>query len=98
MNSENWKRVLGLCAVCAAPVEPERFGLLFIAGPWFFLGLQDLLRYLPPFVAGVVLPLAPVAILFWLPEGGAGRRGWLLALVLWLFAYAVFTLLCWLRI
>ena len=82
----------------AAPVEPERFGLLFIAGPWFFLGLQELLRYLPPFVAGVLLPLVPVALLFWLPEGGAHRRGWLLALLLWLVAYAVFTLLCWLRI
>lgn len=81
-------------ALVAAPVEPDRFGLLFIAGPWFFLGLQELLRYLPPFVAGVAIPLAPLALLFWLPEDGPARRGWLLAIILWLLAYTVLTLLC----
>lgn len=81
-------------ALVAAPVEPDRFGLLFIAGPWFFLGLQELLRYLPSFVAGVAIPLAPLALLFWLPEDGPTRRGWLLAIILWLLAYTVLTLLC----
>lgn len=85
---------VGVSAVFAAPVEPERFGLLFIAGPWFFLGLQELLRYLPAFVAGVVIPLAPVALLFWLPADGSARRYGIVAILLWLFAYAVLTLLC----
>ena len=85
---------VGVSAVFAAPVEPERFGLLFIAGPWFFLGLQELLRYLPAFVAGVVIPLAPVVLLFWLPADGSARRYGIVAILLWLFAYTVLTLLC----
>ena len=85
-------------ALVAAPVEPDRFGLLFIAGPWFFLGLQELLRYLPPFVAGVLIPLAPLAALCWLPADGPNRQRWLIAIVLWLVAYALFTLLCWQRL
>lgn len=40
----------------AAPFEPDRAGISYISGPWFFLGLQELLRYLSPLVAGVAAP------------------------------------------
>jgi ubiquinol-cytochrome c reductase cytochrome b subunit len=82
----------------AAPIEPNRFGLLFIAGPWFFLGLQELLRYWPPFVAGVLAPLLPLALLFWLPKSSLFRSRVLLGIGLWLLAYAILTYLCILRI
>jgi len=81
-----------------APMEPNRFGLLFIAGPWFFLGLQELLRYLSPFIAGVVTPLLPLALLFWLPKTKTARVYALLAILLWLLIYAVLTYLCLQRI
>jgi ubiquinol-cytochrome c reductase cytochrome b subunit len=82
----------------AAPMEPSRFGLLFIAGPWFFLGLQELLRYWPPFVAGVLTPLLPLALLFWLPKSSRFRSPALLSIGLWLLAYAILSYLCILRI
>jgi ubiquinol-cytochrome c reductase cytochrome b subunit len=79
-------------------MEPNRFGLLFIAGPWFFLGLQELLRFLSPFVAGVLIPLLPLALLFWLPKTSQSRFRTLLGIGLWLLAYAVLTFFCILRI
>jgi len=83
-----------LSIVLTAPMEPNRFGLLFIAGPWFFLGLQELLRSLPPFIAGVVTPLLPLGLLFWLPKTAPARTSVLLAIILWLLAYGVLTFLC----
>ncbi|WP_028582968.1 cytochrome b N-terminal domain-containing protein [Desulfogranum mediterraneum] len=81
-----------------APMEPERLGLLHIAGPWFFLGLQELLRYLPTFIAGVAIPLLPLLLIYLLPSPPGRRRGCVLALLAWLLAYGVFTLLSYLRI
>ena len=83
-----------LSIVLAAPMEPNRFGLLFIAGPWFFLGLQELLRSLPPFVAGVATPLLPLGLLFWLPKTSPARSWVLLTIALWFLAYGVLTFLC----
>jgi len=85
---------IALSVVVPAPVEPSRFGLLFIAGPWFFLGLQELLRYWPPFVAGVLVPLIPMTLLFWLPQSPKARIRVLLAIGLWLLLYAGITALC----
>ena len=84
--------------VLTAPMEPSRYGLLFIAGPWFFLGLQELLRTLSPFVAGVAVPLLPLGLLFWLPKTTPARTRVLLVVILWLLAYSVLTVLCLQRI
>lgn len=84
--------------IWVAPMEPDRIGLLHIAGPWFFLGLQELLRYLPTFIAGVVVPLVPVLALFLLPTQVPARGKWLAATVLWLLFYGVLTLLSYMRI
>ena len=89
---------LALAAGLHAPIEASRFGLLFIAGPWFFLGLQELLRSLPTFVAGVLIPLIPVVLLCALPWQGRARSLSLLLIILWLCAYVWFTWLCLQRI
>jgi quinol-cytochrome oxidoreductase complex cytochrome b subunit len=35
--------------------------------PWYFTGLQELLHYFPPFVAGIILPVLIVSGLFFVP-------------------------------
>lgn len=46
--------------------------------PWYFIGLQELLVYFAPWIAGVVIPLGSVAALAAIPyleQGNGGRRG-----------------------
>jgi quinol-cytochrome oxidoreductase complex cytochrome b subunit len=35
--------------------------------PWYFTGLQELLHFFPPFVAGIILPVLIVSGLFFIP-------------------------------
>lgn len=91
--------ILLLSILLVTPMEPYRFGLLHIAGPWFFLALQELLRYIHPFWAGIAFPGIVVATVLWLPHKEGRRRNTYLALTgLWLFIYAVLTLVSYLRI
>ncbi len=80
------------------PIEPERFGLLHIGGPWFFLGLQELLRYLSVFTAGVIAPLVPVLLLFFLPKQADKRSLLLIGLGVWVAAYILLTIISYARI
>ncbi len=55
-------------------VHPESPAAAAIIAPWLIIWLQVLLRYLPPLLAGLLIPLAwlgLLTILPWLP--GAGR-------------------------
>jgi ubiquinol-cytochrome c reductase cytochrome b subunit len=76
---------LNLCL--AAPMEPSRLGLFHIQGPWFLLGLQELLRYVLPFWAGVVFPGTLVVALVCVGTEFPGRRKSLLFIAVWLTVY-----------
>ncbi len=41
------------------PVNPD----LSVLGPWFFVGIQELLRHFPPFYAGIIFPAIPILAL-----------------------------------
>ena len=89
--------VFFLAILLIAPVEPQRFGLVHIAGPWFFLGLQEALRSLHPFWAGIVLPGLLLVALLNLPHKGNRRTVYLTGIGLWLVIYTVLTVVSALR-
>jgi len=75
-------------AFVTAPMEPEHLGVFHINGPWFFVGLQELLRYLHPFLAGVVWPSTFVVALVLLHKKEAAVKARLFCLG-WLAVYAL---------
>jgi len=81
----------------AAPMEPARLGLFHIQGPWFLLGLQELLRYIQPFWAGVVFPSTVVAALVCVGTEAPGRRRSLLFIAGWLTVYCILSIIAALR-
>lgn len=88
---------LVFCLVIAAPIEPDKLGITYIAGPWFFLGLQELLRYLHPLFAGVIFPAAFLVVLLFAQSGRRNLRLLLSLMYGWLVVYAILTWLAWIR-
>jgi hypothetical protein len=81
----------------SAPIEPEHLGTRYISGPWFFLGLQELLRYLHPLLAGIVLPGLFLLALFGAHPAGPRHRVTLFALGLGFCLYATLSVIAWNR-
>lgn len=79
--------------VVAAPIDPDSLGLLYITGPWFFLGLQELLRYISPFIAGVLVPASLIVALIVLRREFRWYRQVLYFILCWLGLYLVLTIL-----
>jgi ubiquinol-cytochrome c reductase cytochrome b subunit len=84
--------IFAFSLIFPAPMEPMKMGVFHISGPWFFLGVQELLRYLQPFLAGVMVPLLFVVSLAFLQANHDwGRKARLFAGG-WLILYGGFTL------
>ncbi len=75
----------------AAPFEPDHLGVTHISGPWFFIGLQELLRYLPPMLAGIVFPLTLLVALALLQKNTSGFRCILFFILGWFLFYVLLT-------
>ena len=84
--------LIGGAALVPAPMEPEHLGVFHISGPWFFVGLQELLRYVPPLWAGVVWPLSFVVALVLVHKQELAAKA-LRYCGGWLALYAIFTLI-----
>jgi len=89
--------MLGGCLLLPAPIEPDRLGVTYISGPWFFLGLQELLRYLNPLFAGVIFPTIFLAILLLARKGQKYLPILLRCIACWLVLYSLLTSIAWLR-
>ncbi|WP_163339686.1 cytochrome b N-terminal domain-containing protein [Desulfopila sp. IMCC35008] len=85
------------CACIAAPLEPERIGESYIAGPWFFLGLQELLRYFHPLFAGVVYPLLFLTSLLSTHKSSRLLNASINFSCCWLLLYLLLSIVAWIR-
>ncbi len=83
--------VLLFSVFIAAPIDPEKLGVTYISGPWFFLGLQELLRYLSPILAGFLFPAALIAALLMTRKKYRFFTAVVLFLFIWLLSYLVLT-------
>jgi ubiquinol-cytochrome c reductase cytochrome b subunit len=81
--------ILLFCLPFSAPFEPEKLGISHINGPWFFLGLQELLRFFPPLLAGVIFPSALILALFFLQRNNRYSTHLLIFILGWLGLYAI---------
>ncbi len=91
--------LVATCAFCAfvrAPIDLPAFHAHLIKGPWFFLGVQELLRYFDPLIAGIIFPAIPIFLLFILPLV-RNRLFIYVTVLLWTFAYTGVTLMNLLR-
>ena len=66
---------LGISLMLNAPLETFSSGEFHISGPWFFIGLQELLRFIQPFWAGIVFPCLGLALLYLVVKDDDFRRG-----------------------
>ena len=76
-------------AFVPAPLDADRLGRVSITGPWFFLGIQETLRYLPTFTAGVGLPAGLLVALAFLPDRPRAVSRFIL---IWLAVYTALSL------
>ncbi len=81
--------------IFSAPMDEPGLNVTLIKGPWFFLAVQELLRYIPPIFAGILYPITPVVILAFLPKFKDQTSVWLF-LYMWLISYVVCTIIMWL--
>ncbi len=86
---------IATAVVFSAPMDEPGLNVTLIKGPWFFLAVQELLRYIPPIFAGIIYPITPVVILAFLPRFKDQTSIWLF-LYMWLISYIVCMLIMWL--
>lgn len=79
-----------------APLDPKDITMDLVKGPWFFLGIQELLRYLPPFWAGVVFPSISI-ISFGALCIQRAKKVAAFILISWLISYILLTVIAILR-
>jgi len=89
--------IFALSLLAAAPIESFSPGKFYVSGPWFFVGLQEMLRTIQPLWAGVVFPISGVVFLYLIVKGGRKSTLYLTGGILWIAIYSAFSLIGFLR-
>lgn len=76
------------------PDIPPRANVPYVYGPWFFHGIQLLLRHGPPLWTGIVWPITPILLMATLSVAPAScsRWIWTLSAIFWLLHLSVLVL------
>ena len=88
--------VILFSAIVHAPIDLPESNVAIVKGPWFFLGIQELLRHIPPLWAGVIFPAIPLVLLTFLPYAKK-RAAWYTLIGGWMTVYGALTMISWLR-
>lgn len=64
---------VALDAPLQGPADPTGIPAERIKAPWIFVGIQQMLRFLSPFLAGVLVPACAVIVVASLPFLPSGR-------------------------
>ncbi len=88
--------VFFFCMLIPAPMDQSETEISILKGPWFFLGVQELLLHLPAFWAGILFPAFFVLLFLFLPWLNARKRLYSL-LCLWISSYLFLSLIMILR-
>ncbi len=76
--------MFGICFFCKVPLDapPNDAKAMLVKGPWFFLGVQELLRYFSPLWAGIIYPSIIILLLMLLPVAGKKYNGFFLSIII----------------
>jgi len=75
------------------PSHPDGVTAEAVKAPWIFIGIQQLLRYFDPLIAGVILPAIGLLLITLLPIIPASR--WTASLIFYLISLAALGLTLW---
>ncbi len=89
---------VGLLSVLAdapieGPADPSGLAAEHVKAPWIFVGIQQMLRYLPPILAGIAIPAGVLLALALIPYAYGNRV--FTRIVFWGIAGAVVVLTVW---
>jgi quinol-cytochrome oxidoreductase complex cytochrome b subunit len=89
---------VGLLSVLAdapieGPADPSGLATEHVKAPWIFVGIQQMLRYLPPILAGIAIPAGALLALALVPY--AYRKRILTRVLFWGIVAAVVILTVW---
>ena len=76
-----------------APLDPFVPGEFHISGPWFFVGLQEMLRLIQPFWAGILFPALAIVLLYLLMNTSQHAKLVMACSTLWIMVYSCFTII-----